>query len=108
MGTESQVLPLNANINPQDTPSQNMQLTSTTLNVAPEFKQLSDWGKNAYRDISGKMINAGIRSDKFEDGMLKKSTSLGQWLIKELVRPPFLPWSPSLLLSYADSQPLKS
>ena len=43
------------------------------------------------------MINAGIRSDKFEDGMLKKSTSLGQWLIKELVRPPFLPLSPSLL-----------
>ena len=47
MDTESQVFPLDANINPQDTLSQNMQLTSTTLNVAPEFKKLSDWGKNA-------------------------------------------------------------
>ena len=97
MGTETETFPLNANINPQGTPPQNIQPTSTTLNVAPEFKKLSDWGKNAYRDISEKMINAGIRSDKFDDGMLKKTTSLGQWLIKELVRPPFLPLSSSLL-----------
>ena len=67
-----------------------MHLTSTTLDMATNFEDLSDWGKHAYIDISGKMVTAGIRSDKFEDGMLKQSTSLGQWLIKELVRPPSL------------------
>ena len=75
---------------------QYMHLTATTLDMATDFEHLSDWGKHAYIDISGKMITAGVRSDKFEDGMLKQSTSLGQWLIKELVRPSFLLLSSAL------------
>ena len=77
--------------------------------MATEFNHLSDWGKNAYIDISRKMITAGIRSDKFEDGMLKQCNSLGQWLIKELVRPPVLLSSSALHhFSYTDPRPLKA
>lgn len=71
--------------------------------MATQFDDLSDWGKYTYMDISGKMIGAGVRSDKFEDGMLKKSSSLGQWLIKELVRSPSL--LPTSTLSLATPKP---
>lgn len=81
-----------------------MQLKNTNLNMATDFEHLSSWGKDAYLDISGKMITAGIRFEKFEGGVLKQCTFLGQWLIKELVRPPSL-LSPSSLhrLSHTDS-----
>ena len=69
-----------------------MQLTSGDLNMATDYEHLSSWGKDAYLEISGKMITAGIRPEKFEGGVLKQHTLLGQWLIKELVRiPSFLP-----------------
>ena len=88
---QSQIFSLSADIAPRGPLlQQNMQLMSTDFNMATDFEHLSDWGKDAYMDISGKMINAGIRYEKFENGMLKQGTFLGQWLIKELVRPPSL------------------
>lgn len=73
-----------------------MQLTPADFNMATDFEQLSSWGKDVYLDISGKMITAGIPPGKFEGGVLKQHTLLGQWLIKELVRPPSLMSSSSL------------
>lgn len=61
-----------------------MQLTPADFNMATDFEQLSSWGKDVYLDISGKMITAGIPPGKFEGGVLKQHTLLGQWLIKEL------------------------
>ena len=63
------------------------QLTPADSDMATCWEQLSLWGKEAYLDISGKMLASGIR---LNGGVLAPNGFLGRWLIKEIVRPPSL------------------